>query len=273
MNEIGHDHRQLGEADRDVACCARWPDRTPTSTVWTTTAPAKQPAERAGRLAEARERAGQPASRSSTHSAWSTRSGCSSSRERPRGSAAPASRRSPPTPKPAHSMPGAEPVRAAMPRPGVSRRSPPSGPARAARARDRSARRSWPASSSRRPAPCRRSGSRRRRCCSGRKLLKNVATRNDEVSVLNGKATCCALQQQSPAPGAREHHRQIVAQQRRGSQAGEALRATRPQPRDVHPREQQPEQADADGRLQRGNAADCARVSAVGLSSASRLTC
>ena len=59
----------------------------------------------------------------------------------------------------------------------------------------------------------------------GRKLLKNVATRNDPVSALNGEAQILRAEQQAPAPGAGQHHDEVEPE-RAEQPAADAVRAT-----------------------------------------------
>ena len=84
----------------------------------------------------------------------------------------------------------------------------------------------------------------------GRKLLKNVATRNESVRTPEREAQVLRAEQQAPAPGAREHHREVEHQ--RAEQPGGRCRARdRPEPRDVDAGEEHPQQPEADDGLER----------------------
>ena len=172
----------------------------------------------------------------------------------PPASAAPAWRSSPPTPKPAQSTPGPTPPADAPTR---------CGPAVAPMAAiSTSPSRPMPRSISTTVVasvfePAARAVSAMRMTSPpmllGRKLLKKVATRNDAVRRLNGKPHVLGAEQQAPAPRRCRGPSRGRDRARQRARRPRPCRATRPQPRHVDAREEQPQQPEADGGLEDGN--------------------
>ena len=190
------------------------------------TAPTKQPASAAGRLAEpGRTRRSAAASRAPTHSGLKARSGFSS-RSRPCGAStagsATAARRQR-TRATAHTtapVPRRRPPRVAAVAATAASRTRPSRPmprststTDAASVRERAG---LAVSAIRTTSPP---------MLLGRKLLKNVATRNDSVSARAAHVHALRVEQQAPAPGAREHHQEVQRPAPRRATAIDAERA------------------------------------------------
>ena len=166
----------------------------------------------ARRLAEAVQHAVSCCSRAPTHSGWSRRSG-RSSRSSPSGArtagaetAAAINEPAPQHPR-GHRTPHGIPRRRPRSRPPRRR-----GRARAARCRDRSGRRSRPAFESALSFAVSVIRTTSPPMLLGRKLLKNVATRNDCVKRRAGTGDALGVEQQPPAPRAGQHHQQVEAE-------------------------------------------------------------
>ena len=125
----------------------------------------------------------------------------------------------------------------------------PAAPARAGRCRGPGGRPSPRASSSRRASPCRAIRTTSPPMLLGRKLLKKVATRNERSECPHPHVhDLLRVQQQPPAPGARQHHQEV--QRERRSEPGKRCRPRIiPQARHVAASDEQPQQPDADDDL------------------------